>query len=323
MLESRALILARVETTYGVDAHPTPAADAIRTTKPTIELIEESRERDVVLPHFGSLANIPVATGIKIAFGVEVRGSGVTPPSTPPRIGALLRACGFTQTVTTTLGAERVDYDPHSAMDGESVTIYFHHDGILYRALGCVGNSVKISAKTNDIAKFDFEFTGMFGGIASFASMTAFPAPVAGDAAVPLVFRSSSLSFGGFIGGNAIVDAIEITRVNTIAKRTDANAPHGIRRYSFIGREISGSLDPEIIPLAVWSPWIIWENAGLVALSMTIGAVAGNRFVISMPRCQIDAPKLGAREGIQTYAISFKARTTLAAGNDEIQFRFN
>ncbi|MBT9169432.1 MAG: hypothetical protein DDT19_02792 [Syntrophomonadaceae bacterium] len=56
---------------------------------------------------------------------------------------------------------------------------------------------------------------------------------------------------------------------------------------------------------------------------MTIGTVAGNRLVITMPNCQIDAPKLGAREGIQTYAISFKARTGFAAGNNEIQFRFN
>ncbi|MBT9169274.1 MAG: hypothetical protein DDT19_02630 [Syntrophomonadaceae bacterium] len=323
MLESRALILARVEPAYGVDAQPTPAADAIRTTKPTIELIEESRERDVVLPHFGSLASIPVATGIKIAFGVEVRGSGITPPSTPPRLGALLRACGFTQTVTTTLGAERVDYDPHSAMDGESVTIYFHHDGILYRALGCVGTSVKLSAKANDIAKFDFEFTGMFGGFANFVLAHAFPAPIAGDAAVPSVFRSGAFSFGGLHAAAAIVDAIEVTRVNTVAKRGSVNAISGVHRYSFAGREISGSFDPEIPPLVTWNPWHMWETAITGALSMTIGTVAGNRLSISMPNCQIDAPKLGAREGIQTYAISFKARTGLAAGNNEIQLRFN
>ncbi|MBT9171354.1 MAG: hypothetical protein DDT18_01728 [Actinobacteria bacterium] len=323
MLESRALILARIEPTYGVDAHPTPAADAIRTTKPTIELIEESRERDVVLPHFGSLANIPVATGIKIAFGVEVRGSGITPPSTPPRVGALLRACGFTQTVTTTLGAERVDYDPHSAMDGESVTIYFHHDGVLYRALGCVGNSVKLSAKTNEIAKFDFEFTGMFGGTGSFASPHAFPAPVAGDAAVPPVFRSGAFNFAGFAAPIAVIDTVEITRTNTVVKRLDANATFGVRRYSFTGREVIGSFDPEVISLMTWSPWGMWEAPVLGALAVTIGTAAGNRLSISVPNCQLDAPKLGAREGIQTYAISFKARTALAAGNNEIQLRFN
>ncbi|MBT9169501.1 MAG: hypothetical protein DDT19_02861 [Syntrophomonadaceae bacterium] len=276
-----------------------------------------------MLPFFGNLAMIPIATGIKIGFSVEVRGSGTTPPSTPPRIGVLLRACGFTQTITTTVGAERVDYDPHSAQDGESVTIYFFHDGALYRALGCVGTSVKLSAKVNDIAKFDFEFIGMFGGHAHFATAAAFPSPTFGDAAVPPVFRSGSFNYGGFAGGNAIVDTIEIARENAVAKRPDVNAPFGVRRYSYTGREFSGSFDPEVISLAIWTPWLNWEVPVVGGLTVMIGTVVGNRLTITVPNCQLDAPKIGAREGIQTYALAFKARTALAAGNNEVQFRFN
>lgn len=316
-LESRALILAKVETTYGVDASPTPSADAILTTKPTIELITEDKEREVVLPYFGSLAAIPNATGIKISFSVEVRGSGT--PTTPPRIGALLRASGFTQTI----GSDNVSYDPNSAQDGESVTIYFYHDGILYKALGCVCNSVKLSAKATEIAKFDFELTGMFGGNASFASAVTFPSPTYGDAATPPVFRSGSFSFGGLTSANAIVESLEITRSNTVAKRPDVNAAYGVRRYSFTGREVTGSFDPEIVSLGTWNPWNVYESAATGALSATIGSTAGNRCVISMPRCQIESPKLGAREGIQTYSIGFKAKASLSAGNDEVQIKFN
>lgn len=316
-LESKALILAKIETTYGVDASPTVSADAILTTKPTIELIEENKDREVVLPYFGSLVAIPVATGIKIGFSVEFRGSGT--PTTPPRIGTLLRACRYTQTTE----ADAVRYDPNSSQDGESITIYFYHDGILYKALGCLGSSLKLATKTNEIAKLDFEFTGMFDGNASLASAVAFPTPTFGDAAVPPIFRSSSFSFGGLSAANAIIDALEITHTNTVVKRSDANATYGVKRYSFTAREISGSFDPEVVGLGTWNPWSVYETPTLGALSATIGNTAGNRCKISAPNCQIEAPKLGARDGIQTYSIAFKPRVTLTSGNDEIRFRFN
>ncbi len=316
-LESKALILAKVETTYGVDASPAPATDAILTTKPTIELITEDKEREVVLPYFGSLAAIPIATGIKISFGVEVRGSGTE--TTPPRIGALLRACGFTQTI----GTSSVDYDPHSWQDGESITIYFYHDGILYKALGCVGSSVKLTAKANEPARFEFEFQGIFGGSASFASSIAFPTPIFGDAQTPPVFRSGSFSFGSLTSTNAVIESLEITCSTTVAKRADANAQYGVKRYSSTNREVSGSFDPEVVSLSTWNPWSIYENATIGALSATIGTTSGNRLVISAPNCQIESPKLGAREGIQTYSIGFKAKVTLTGGNNEVQFRFN
>ncbi len=320
-LESRALIAAKTETTYGVDAAPTPAADAILTTKPTIELISEDKTRDVVLPYYGSLAMLPVATGIKIGFSTEVRGSGAA--VTPPRIGALLRACSLTQIIITTPGSESVSYNPHSAQDGEGVTIYFYHDGVLYKALGCIGNSVKLTCKTNETAKLDFEFTGMFGGVAAFATTVAFPSPTYGDAPTPPILHTGVFSFGGLTSANAVVDAIELSLANTIVKRPDVNAAHGVKRYSCTGRELSGSFDPEVISLATWNPWSGYEGALLGALSLTVGVVAGNRLVVSAPRCQIDAPKLGAREGIQTYAIAYKPRVTLAAGNDEAMLRFN
>lgn len=316
-LESKALILAKIETTYGVDASPTVSADAILTTKPTIELIEENKEREVVLPYFGRLAMVPVATGIKIGFSVEIRGSGAA--TTPPRIGALLRACQYTQTI----GIDNVSYDPNSAQDGESITIYFYHDGVLYKALGCIGTSLKLTTKASEIGKFDFEFTGLFGGNASLASSVALPTPTYGDASTPPVFRSGNFSFGGLSVADAIIDALEITHAATAIKRSDANAAYGVKRYSFGGREISGSFDPEVIALATWNPWSVYETPTIGALSATIGVSTGNKCVISMPNCQIEAPKLGARENIQIYTVAFKARATLTAGNNEVQFRFN
>jgi hypothetical protein len=316
MLETKALILAKVETTYGTDANPTPANNAILTSKPSIELITEDKEREVVLPHYGKLASIPVGTGIKISFDVELKGSGTS--TTPPTIGVLLRACGFTQTI----GASNVTYNPNNVQDIESLTIYFYNDGILYKALGCVGNSVKLSGKANEPTKLSFEFTGLFNGIASFASNASFPTPTFANEPIPPVLRNG-LFYMDELGDNGIIDSIEISITNTIAKRADVNSVYGVRRYSVTGREISGSFDPEVESLSSFNPWNAWDSASSLRVALTIGSVSGNMITFDLPNCQIEAPKLGAREGIQTYSISFKKRATLTAGLSEMSIIFS
>ncbi|MFA4871376.1 MAG: phage tail tube protein [Pedobacter sp.] len=316
MLESRALILAKIEATYGTDSAPVIATDAILTSKPTVEIIEETKAREVVLPYMGKLKDIPLGVGVKISFSVEVRGSGTA--ATPPRIGAILRACGFTQTLVVGPPAY-VTYDPNSAQDIESNTVYFYLDGLLWKALGCVGNSCKLTMKTNEIAKFDFELTGLWGGVASITEV-AFPSPTFGDSITPPILRSATFTIDTYA---AIIESIETNLANTIIKRASANTSTGILRYSRIAREISGSCDPEVVALATYNPLTTWEAGTTGAIAVTVGNTTGNRLIVAIPNAMKKAPKFGAREGIVTYAIEFSANPTMVAGNTEVQFKFD
>lgn len=316
-LASRSLILAKVETAYGADSLPTITADAIITSKPEIEIVGSAKARGVVLPHYGKLAPINVGEAIKITFSVEARGSGAA--GTAPRISALLRACNMT--MITNLGVSNV-FDPNSSQDGESVTIYFYSDGTLHRALGCVG-TWRLVCEANNPAIFEFEFTGLYAG--DHASAVVFPSGITYDAPAlnPPVFRNAALNLWSIGASNIIMEKLLVDIGNIIQKRSDVNAPSGIRRYFIRDREVKGACDPEVVSLATYNPWTLWDAATAGVITATIGSAAGNRIVVNLPRVVKNTLKYDDREGMLTYSINFVAAVAAAAGNDEVRLTFN
>ena len=311
-LEEKQLILAKVESIYGNDPTLTVGDNALLTGKVSIEIADASRERKVLLPYFGALQKIPLGEGVKISFPVEVRGSGVA--TTPPRIAALLRAANLTESI----GGAYVDYDPNSSAAGESCTIWFYQDGVLWKVLGCMAESVKLSAKANEIATLEFSLIGLWGGKASVTDVS-FPAPTfEATSIVPPMFRSATFTVHTYAG---IIENFEVTIKNKIAKRMSANASNGIYRYSIVGREVEGSIDPELVALSSFNPFDLWEDGDAGTITATIGSAAGNQFVITLSNTVLTPPKLGGREGMATYALAFTAHPTLSAGNGEIKIR--
>ena len=102
-----AAILAKVETTYGVSAAPTGAANALLISNLNITYQSENVARDLVVPFIGGFEQLVGRTFLEISFSVELASSGAA--GTAPPWGALLRACGYAETVTA---AKRVEYNP-------------------------------------------------------------------------------------------------------------------------------------------------------------------------------------------------------------------
>ena len=112
---NKRVVLAALETAYGVDSSPT-AADAILLSKLTLSPLEgESVQRDFIKPYFGSSGEIRVSNFAKLEFEVELAGSG-TPGIAPPW-GKLLQACGFDERLIST---DVIDVSPSA---GTSNTI--------------------------------------------------------------------------------------------------------------------------------------------------------------------------------------------------------
>lgn len=313
-LERKSLILAKTEVTYGVDPVPVPATDAILTGPVSYEIQGRSLERDVVLPHFGKLSPANVGEAIKLSLPVEMRGAGGAVDAVP-RIGTLLRACNLVETVTVGVS---VGYAPISVADGESVTLYWYADGILHKALGCVGKP-KISGKSGEYGKLAFEFTGIYAG--THASDQATPAATFGDAALPPRFLSALFSILGYAGA---IENFEVDLGNEIGKRVDANSASGILRYFQNDRSVKGSCDPGVVALSEFSPWALWEGSTAGAITAQFGSAVGNKIVVALPNCVLtDAPKYGAREKERIYQLSFGAYPTLVAGNNEMTITFS
>lgn len=154
MLETRRILLAKVETTYGIDPGLTGAADAI--------LIEDLKwefsgakmyERNPVKASHAPLKPIYGGSLMQISGKVEIKGSGVA--GTAPEVGTLLRGCRYGETVS---GGVSVAYSPVSGAS-ESLTLYEYHDGTLKRMTGVRGN-VAFELDAGSSGQATFTLTG-------------------------------------------------------------------------------------------------------------------------------------------------------------------
>ncbi|MBI5328854.1 MAG: hypothetical protein HZB80_11300 [Deltaproteobacteria bacterium] len=110
MFTQRQLLLAKVESSYGVDAAPAAAANAVLAKMDNVQIAGKTLARDNIMGYFGAGAIVNALDSLKIDFTTEVRGSGN--PGTVPDTGVLFRGCNFAETITASV---KVDYDPHSS----------------------------------------------------------------------------------------------------------------------------------------------------------------------------------------------------------------
>jgi hypothetical protein len=314
MLKNMALLLAKRETGYGVDAVPTAAQNAILTELPEFEVMGKKLELADVKSFFGGRSVVNVGTGLKVSFTTAIRGCGAV-PSTPPNIGVLFRGCNFDEAVDSTPGSESVTYTPNSKIDdADSLTLYFWQHNILHKMLGCRGSGPSVEAKAAEYGKSKWEFQGIYAGPVDQAiDVGTFPT------SQPLVFKSAQVSIDGY---SAAIESLKLDVKNEIAARSDANSPTGIVSYFVKERSVSGEIDPEAVALSSKNFFQMWENSQAVALAATIGQASGNRCRISCPGVQLDVPKYADRDNRLTMALPLVINPS-PAGNDEVSFIFD
>ena len=98
LLSRRRILLAKIETTYGVDSSPVAANAMLIRNMDITPLDSEIVSRDLVRPYFGNYDQIIAAQKVGLSFEVELQSSGTA--GVAPAYGPLLRACGLAETVT-------------------------------------------------------------------------------------------------------------------------------------------------------------------------------------------------------------------------------
>jgi hypothetical protein len=156
LLTRKAVLMAKIEGTYGTDSVPVGATDAVlaRNIIPR-PLQTEFVDRELVRPYLGNSERLPAARFVELEFEVEVASSGAL--GTAPAYGALLRACGFAQTINAGVS---VVYAPVSG-SFESVSIYHNQDGVRHRLLGARG-TVRFVFNVRQIPVMRFRFIGLY-----------------------------------------------------------------------------------------------------------------------------------------------------------------
>jgi hypothetical protein len=106
-LTRRAAILAKVETTYAVDAEPTPAENGVLINN-GVEITPQADrvDRNIVRDTFSPAGSAVGAKSVDLAVQVEARGGGLSGDGKPlpPDYAPILLACGMAQSNVVRLG---------------------------------------------------------------------------------------------------------------------------------------------------------------------------------------------------------------------------
>lgn len=301
LLRFRSVLLAKTEVTPGVDPTPDGTNDAIVVEDLQLawpnELIEPRRLKSTI----GRAAPIQGRKYGTLTFNVPIAGSGSA--GTAPDWGPLIEACGFGEAIA---GGTSVTYTPESP-DHESLTIYAYRDGLRYAFTFCRGN-VAFSFPAGQRAMMAFTFSGLPVDVVD----AALPAVTVDSTAAPVV-TGASFTVGGYAG---VISELLCDMTNDVQMTDSVNGSDGYGGPVIVDRNAQGSMNPEATLVATHDWWSDWEDGTGQALTLTVGATAGNISTFTAPSVVDRELTETDRAGVLTYDIPISYAES--SGNDEV-----
>jgi hypothetical protein len=311
LLTRKRLILAKSESVYGTDITPA-GTDAVLVRNLEITPIEaDVVSRDLIRPYLGNYEQLLAQTRVSITFQVELAGSGIA--GTAPRYGAILKACGMSETIVApAVGppavAGSVTYSPVSSAFS-SATIYFNNDGILHKATGCRG-SFTLSGEVGQIPTIDFTMTGIYNA----PTDTVAPAVTYSNQATPQIFKAGNTSSFSMLGYSGCLQMVSFDIANEVIYRELVGCTKSV---NIVNRAPSGELMIEAPTLAQKDFFAIANDDTTGSLAFQHGTVTGNIITFTAQKVDIANPSYADQDGIQMLSLPYVAIPT-DAGNDEV-----
>lgn len=308
-----AAILAKIETTYGTDPVPTGAANAMLISNLSVNPLNANNvSRDLINTYFGGSEQLVGNAFLEASFDIEVAGSGAA--GTAPAWGALLRACGFAEAITA---STRVDYTPITNVL-DSVTIYYHDDGVLHKLLGARG-SFDLKMGVGERPVFSFKFQGLDGGISAVANpaltLTAFKTPlVVTDANTADINIGCTYSAGALVGGSPYTSrGLEVSVGNAVA----FTPLLGAETIDLTNRDMTGHIDLDLTAANEVTFMGTVKANTKQGIGIIHGTVAGYKVLVHAPSAQLINPSKQDVNGRRL--LGYDMRLIPSAGNDELR----
>jgi hypothetical protein len=304
LLSRKRLILAKTETTYGTDSSPTGAANAILVRNLEITPLQaDTVTRDLIRPYLGNSDQLLAQTRVEVTFEVELAGSGAA--GTAPAYGAVLKACGLSETVVATTS---VTYAPVSA-SFSSVTIYFHNDGIRHKVTGCRG-TFELSAEVGQIPTISFTMTGIYNA----PTDEALASPTYANQAAPLIFKNGNTSNFSIFSYSGCLQSLSFQIANEVVYRELVGCT---KESLIVNRAPAGDVVIEAPTITAKDFFAIATGSSTGSISFQHGATAGNIVTFTTGQSDIANPSYSDQDGIQMLNLPYVAVPT-SAGNDEL-----
>ena len=302
-LHRKRSILAKAESSYGSDPTPTGSANYVQVIDLNIEpIVSDEVSRDLIRPYMGNYEVIPANTRVNVTFDVEMSGSGSA--GTAPKYGAILKACGLSETVVSSTS---VTYAPVTT-PSDSVTLFVNYDGIRHKVTGARG-TFSINCEVNNIPRISFSLTGIFNA----PTDTALPTVTVSNQASPLIFKNGSTSNFAIFGFAAALQSWNLDFNNEVIYRELVG---GTKEVLITDRRPSGTAVIENPALSAHNFFTDYTGTSTGTNTWLHGTTAGNKVTVSCPQTDLGQPTYEESDGITMLNLPFMATPT-SSGNTE------
>ena len=302
-LHRKRSILAKAESSYGSDPTPTGSANYVQVIDLNIEpIVSDEVSRDLIRPYMGNYEVIPANTRVNVTFDVEMSGSGSA--GTAPKYGAILKACGLSETVVSSTS---VTYAPVTT-PSDSVTLFVNYDGIRHKVTGARG-TFSLNCEVNNIPRISFSLTGIFNA----PTDTALPTVTVSNQASPLIFKNGSTSNFAIFGFAAALQSWNLDFNNEVIYRELVG---GTKEVLITDRRPSGTAVIESVALSSHNFFTDYTGTSTGTNTWLHGTTAGNKVTVSCPQTDLGQPTYEESDGITMLSLPFMATPTASANNE-------
>lgn len=296
------IVLAKLETTYGVDAVPTVADNAIEavddismnTPFEVIETNKLSSDKSKSKPITGKVSS-------EINFSLYLTGSGTR--GTAGRDAPLWKACG--EDVAASAG---VKVTHHPTNTNYSCTIYVYDvnpngNYLLRKFVGCVGNVVR-EGRAGQLATAKFSFKGLYTKPSDVSN----PGTPVYDSVDPITVESASLQFGAETG--LVVESFSLDNGNEITERNSISAENSIEGFAITAFGPKVTINPEQTLIGELDLYGICKAKTESLLKIDFGSLSGNEVMISGAKCVINTINVIDRNGLSALELALSLNKT-------------
>lgn len=311
-----AVILSKVEGTYGTDSTPAGATDALQVGSFNCDPLNlQTVLRELLRGYMGGFEQLPGDRNIGAKYSVEMVGSGTA--GTAPGWNEQLLACGFAETLTA---STRADYTPIST-SFQSVTNYYHDSGVKHISTGTRGN-VTFRLELGDRPMMDFTMLGMVGTETATAqptgTFTSFLTPQAvtnaNTADIVLGCTHSTGIAPALTSGTTYPSkGIRIDMGNKVSHVALLNDESIVIE----NREVTGTMTLNVTAAQEVQLYADIKAATTTSIGFVHGTVTGRKVLVFMPVCQLLNPRKVDEKGKRLIQVDFRALPS--SGNDEIR----
>ncbi|MCA0175245.1 MAG: hypothetical protein LCH73_02990 [Proteobacteria bacterium] len=307
------LILLKLEAVPGVDAAPTPGADAVamQVDDFSAEIEERSATNEVVGTGYGAQDELPYARRLRTSFKVPLAAPAAL---AAPAWAALLRSCAVAEAVA----ASTVTYTPASTAL-KSASVYAYVAGQVRAGVYGAGD-LTVAFKVGEVPTIQVDHTALVAQVASQAvpqaSLAAWTRPLAfGPASCAGVVLGGALT-GGVITGGAVYPLRELTlKAGNDVVDLELAGPESIGIYDWAP---TLTLTADIAPAALTALHAAMHAGTTTSVGLKHGAASGGQITLFVPMAAITAIE-SMREGKLFLTQLTLACQPTGAGNDAWQ----